>query len=438
MTTTKANTWRTVLIAVALAAIQACGGGGDSPREEAQAAASTPLPDFGPNMVSRWATIASATYFGIAPGTPGTPEEANPLWSSDFATVHLAMYDAAMAIARTHKPFAVVPAAPSQGASMDAAVMAAAHGVLRGLYPSRAAVYQPAYEAMVLQLPADDATTRGIALGSEVAGRMLALRANDGRAVVLAPFVPGTQPGDFRGTNPVARFVPYVKPFSIQSASQFRADGPSSLPSGTYAEDLAEVQALGRDDSTVRTAEQTLAARFHTEPPQLYWIRNLNHFATSQPTLAANARLAAMLWASVADTVVGCFESKYHYLFWRPASAIRLADTDGNDATVADKAWTPLGPVPNHPEYPAAHACIDGSVAEVLTQAFGTKKLSFTFNSLATGTTQTYASVQDMVEITSNARLWGGMHLRTSLVHGRVLGMQTTKWVLRHHFEPSE
>jgi len=348
------------------------------------------------------------------------------------------MYDAAMAIAHTYKPFAVAPSAPSQGASMDAAVMAAAHGVLQGLFPSRAAVYQPAYDTMLLQLPDDEARARGLALGREVASSVLALRANDGRSVALAPFVPGTQPGDFRGLNPVARFAPYVKPFSIQNAAQFRADGPSPLQSGTYAADLAEVQALGRSDSTLRSAEQTLAARFHTEPPQMYWLRNLNRFATSQPTLADNARLAAMLWVSVADTVVGCFESKYHYLFWRPASAITLADTDGNDATTADPTWTPLGPVPNHPEYPAAHACVDGSVAEVLTESFGTKKLSFAFDSLATGTSQTYASVADMVEQTSNARVWGGMHLRTSLVHGRVLGMQTTKWVLRHHFAASE
>ena len=439
MATTNMASLRILLTAGVLTLLQACGGGsdiGDSGRAEALSAASTTLPDYGPNMVSRWADIAGATYNGVVPGTPGTPEERNPLWSADYATVHVAMYDAAMAIARTHKPFAVTPTSAAEGASMDAAVMAAAHGVLQGLFPSRAAVYEPAYSAMLLQLPDDEASARGLALGREVASRVLALRANDGRAVALAPFVPGTEPGNFRGLNPVARFAPYIKPFAIEAASQFRADGPSPLQSSAYATNLAEVQALGRSDSTLRSAEQTLAARFHTEPPQMFWLRNLNRFATSQSTLSANARLAAMLWVSVSDSVIGCFESKYHYLSWRPASAITLADTDGNDATVADPTWKALGPVPNHPEYPAAHACVDSSVAEVLTESFGTKKLSFTFDSLATGTSQTYASVPDMQEITSNARIWGGMHLRTSLTHGQVLGMQTTKWVLRHNFEP--
>jgi len=434
---------RLVALATLLVLMQACGGGGDEPlaaaaRETADRAAPRPLPNHGPNMVSRWDVLAAQTY-NSAPGqTGGTPSEQRPLWSVDFATVHVAMYDAAMAIARTHRPFAVQPRVHARGASIDAAVMAAAHGVLQGLFPSRSAVYQPAYDAMLAQMPDDEARYRGLAIGREVAAAVLALRADDGRMVALAPFVPGTEPGQFRGANPVARFYPAMKPFAIRSGSQFRAPGPPALTSGTYAADFDEVRRFGRSDSAERSAEQTEVARSHTELPNVYWPRNFNQFLTSQPTVAANARLGAMIWVSMADTLLGCFESKYHHLFWRPASAITLADTDGNDATLPDPSWTPLGPVPNHPEYPAAHTCIAGAMSEVLTDTFGRRKLIFAFTSQVTGSTHTYPSIQAMADELREARIWGGMHFRSSLVDGAVLGKRTTKYVLRHHFEPRD
>jgi hypothetical protein len=144
----------------------------------------------------------------------------------------------------------------------------------------------------------------------------------------------------------------------------------------------------------------------------------------------------AMIWTGMADTLLGCWESKYHHLFWRPASAITLADSDGNDATFADTAWVPLGPVPNHPEYPAAHSCIAGTLSETLKQAFGTRKLSFSFNSMVTNTTHTWASLDEMADELREARIWGGMHFRTSLVDGSALGRQTARYVMRHAFEP--
>lgn len=422
----------------------ACGGGSgeaapaESSRESASAAAPTPLPNHGPNVVSLWNKIATDTYNIVGPIQATTPEEKRPLWPIDLATIHLAMYDAAMAVARTHKPYAIEPAAPTDGASIDAAVGAAAHGVLSALFPNRSAVYQSAYTAWLAQLPDDAARARGLAVGAEVAAGIVTLRANDGRSVQLPAFVPGTQAGDFRGSNPVTPFLPYVKPFVIRNAAQFRADGPAALGSDTYASDWQQTRDLGGVDSLLRTPQQTEVARSHTEFPNTYWPRNLRPFSTSQATVAEDARLMAMIWTSIADTLLGCFESKYHYLFWRPASAITLADTDGNAATVANTAWKPLGPVPNHPEYPAAHACIAGSLSETLHQAFGTRKLAFSFNSLATGTTHQYNSIDQMADELRTARIWGGMHFRTSLVHGSVLGMQTTKYVLRQQFGPRE
>lgn len=423
-----------------------CGGGAgtgeevqasaDTAREEASHFKPIALPDHGPNVVSLWSRVAMDTYNGPRSGPSTTPEDLRPLWPMDLATVHLAMYDAAMAIARTHKPYAIEPSAPSEGASIDAAVGAAAHGVLKVLFPTRASVFQAAYDSWLATLPDDVARARGLAIGAEVAAGIVALRANDGRAVVLPPFVPGTLPGDFRGVNPITPWFPYIKPFVIRHAAQFRAEGPPALSSRRYARELKEVYDLGGATSALRTAEQTEIARSHTELPNFYWPRNFGQFASSQPTVARNARLMAMIWTGMADTLLGCFESKYHHLFWRPASAITLADTDGNGATAADPAWLPLGPVPNHPEYPAAHTCIAGTIGETLREAFGTRKLAFSFNSTVTGSTHHYTSIDQMADELREARIWGGMHFRTSLEDGAMLGSQTARYVLRHAFAP--
>jgi hypothetical protein len=307
--------------------------------------------------------------------------------------------------------------------------------VLKALFPTRASVFQAAYDSWIATQPVDEARDRGLAVGAEVAAGIVALRANDGRSVLLPPFMPGTEPGDFRGVNPITPFFPYVKPFVIRHAAQFRAEGPPALTSKRYARDWREVRDWGGVVSALRTPQQAQAARSHTELPNTYWPRNFIQFSTSRATVADNARLAAMLWTGMADTLIGCFESKYHHRFWRPASAITLADTDGNDATLADPTWAPFGAVPNHPEYPAAHACIAGTLTETLHQAFGTRKLSFSFDSTVTGTTHTYHSLDELADELSEARIWGGMHFRTSLQDGEALGRQTARYVLQHAFE---
>lgn len=427
-------------LVLALAAMAGLWAGGLATAADAQAArqaAATPVANYGPNAVSFWDEIATNTI-NLPPSAAGTEAERLPVSSTDMATVHVAIYDAAMAIARTHEPFLAVPVAPAAGASTDAAVAAAAYGVLKGLFPSRTAQYEPQYYQALAAMPDGPAKVLGLALGTEVASLVLAARANDGRSVVLPPYVPGAGPGQFRGINPINRYLPYMKTFSITSAAQFRADGPPALDGTTYAADFNETRLYGALNSTVRSVEQTEAARFHTEPPPRFWPRNLRQFAMSQPTVAENARLMAMLYVSYADAASGCFESKYHYGFWRPYSAIALADTDGNAATQADAGWTPVVPTPNHPEYPAAHACVFGAIGEVLRDAFGTKKISFAFDTTAAGISAAgmvhhYLSTDDMVD-DSEARIWGGMHFRTSVVHGRVLGTKTAKWVAKHHF----
>jgi hypothetical protein len=415
------------VIALACGFLSACGGGGGD-------AAPVNLSVTGPNAISTWNEIAGATI-NQPPAATGTPEEKSPIYSVDLATMNIAMYDTLMAIAPTHKPFAIVAAAPAAGASQEAAVAAAAYTVLAGLYPARGASYQAAYDSQIGAIPDGDAKTRGIAVGQQVAAAVLALRANDGRSVALAAYVPGSGPGQFRGTNPVGRNNPYVKPFSLTSAAQFRAPGPPALNSETYAADVNETRALGSAASTTRTGEQTELARFATENPGLYWTRNTRSFAMTNASLGAQARLMAALWVSHADATIACFESKYHYQAWRPASAITLAATAGNPAIVADAAWTPVVPTPNHPEYPAAHSCTTGATLSAMRNFFGTSSVTYDVNSTVSGTTRHYTSTQALIDDMGTARIAGGMHFRTSTVDGAALGKNVADWVLSRHFQ---
>lgn len=418
-----------IALACATAFIAACGGGDDDE------VAPVTITVAGPNAVSQWNEIA-ATTINLPAAATGTPEEQRPNYSVDLATVHLAIYDAVMAIVGTHKPYAYAPASLSTGASQEAAVATAAYRVLLALFPARSASYQGAYDSYLATLPAGAAKDQGVDAGVAAAAAVVALRANDGRAVVLAPFVPGTAPGQFRGVNPVSRFAPYIKPFAVTSLAQFRAPGPPELTSATYAADVNETMALASATSTTRTAAQTEIARFHTEAPPIFWTRNLRNFAMTNRPLAEHARLLALLWVVQADAANTCFESKYNFLFWRPSSAITLADTDGNAATTVDAAWTPVVPTPNHPEYPAAHGCVSGSMMTALAGYYGTPQVTFDITSTVTGSTHSFTTTSAFVDEITLARIAGGMHFRTSTNDGAALGKNVAEWVLAHNFQP--
>ena len=412
--------WISMLGAVTLAA---CGGNSsDDPVGQPFAVQS-----YGANPVSVWNEIAFTTV--------GTTPAAN----ADLATVHLAMYDAIISIAGTHQPYAIRPTTSTAGlgaVAMQAAAIEAAYRVLKGVAPAGGASYETAHTNGLMALADGDEKTRGTAIGAEVAAGMLALRANDGRNVMLVPYVPGTGPGQFRGVNPVLRILPSIRPFATQSHAQFRAPGPLALGSVAYATDFNETKTMGAANSMQRTVEQTEVARFHIEPPGAFWARNLRQFATASPNLADNARLSAMIWTAYHDGVAGCFESKYHHNFWRPFSAITLADTDSNDATAVVATWTPVVPTPNHPEYPAAHGCASGAVMEAVRSFYGTKQLQFTFTSaVAITVPHTFDSTDNLIKEIKDARVWGGMHFRTSIEDGADLGKQVGYWIANKHFQ---
>ena len=390
---------------------------------------------YGENAVSVWDKIAADTI-NLPPASVGTPQERQPHYALEMATVHIAIYDAVIAIAGTHKPYAITPAASTAGASMETAAGAAAYGVLKGLFPARTATYQAPYDAFLAAVPDSEAKSRGVALGAEVARAILDMRVSDGRETPQNPYVPGNTPGKFRGINPALKFLVNVKPFTLTHGSQFRAGGPPAIGSIAYTKDFNETKAFGATTSPVRSAAQTEVARFHSEPPNRYWTRNLHPFATSQQNLADNARLMASIWVAHADALIACFESKYHFDFWRPTSAIQLAASQQDPATVADINWQPIVPTPNFPEYPAAHSCGAAATAEAIRSFYRTKHVIFKFDSTVPATVvHRFNTTDELVSEIQAARIHGGMHFRTATVDGATMGEAVAKWVAAHHFQ---
>lgn len=423
--------------------VAGCGGADTAQAPLAEAGAepqAKPLPPAR-NLVLEW-NEAATTTINRPNADSGTPEERQSIYSVDLASVHVAMYDAAAAVTGRYKPLILkvterrikgaveLEAVPRwEKASAEAAVATAAFGVLSGLFPSRDALYRPLYDDHMAGVSNGEARRLGILLGQQAAAAVLAARANDGRWTALPAFVPGTAPGQFRGPAIVGRSYPFVRPFVLSDAAQFRPAGPPAVTSAQYAADVAETRDLGGATSARRTPEQAVIARFHTEPPFTFWPRNLRRFLDEPRALDDQARLAALLWVAHADATIACFEAKYHFLSWRPFSAIQLADGDGNDATVGDPAWTSFMPTPPHPEYPAAHACVSATAAETLRLVSGAAPISFDFDSLASASSQHYDGVDALVEDVGTARIAGGMHFRSAVVDGAALGRNVTAWV---------
>ena len=358
----------------------------------------------------------------------------------DLAYVHVAIYDVVVALRGGYQPFAVTLESVSAGASVDSAIAAAAHRVLLTLFPLDQVYLDNRYSAALSAIPDGQAKSDGTLVGEEVATQLLASRAGDGWNAPVT-YTPGSGPGVWQPTAPTPPIAPWLagmRPFTFDSASQFRAEPPPSLGSAQWAEDYNEVQRLGSLTSGERTPAQTETGRFYGEHAGIQYARIFRNFADDRGlSLEDNARLFAALYVTSADAVIACFDSKYTYSFWRPITAIRAGDTDGNDATVGDPSWTPLLPTPNHPEYPSAHGCFTASIATALADFFGTKKVPITLTSALTNTARSFDSTDDMIHEIIDARVWAGIHYRTSVVHGAVIGRQVAHWVSKHYFLPT-
>ncbi|HEX9824948.1 MAG TPA: vanadium-dependent haloperoxidase [Actinomycetota bacterium] len=423
---------RTSVVALAVATLSA-----QAPVQQVVAAP-------GDNPVVHWNEIALDTI--MADGSRSTPSAA----SLYVAITQAAVYDAVMAIEGTNEPYAFTGyAAP--GASVDAAVAAAAHDVLSHYFPTqKASRLDPAYDAALADVPDGASETDGVSVGQRSALEIIARRAHDGRdALAPAPDAfDGTGPGEWRRTNPsgapVTPYVANVTPFLAESPDQFRPKGPHKLTSKRYAEEFERTRIYGGKADTAltdvqRDPAQDEVATFWTENTVRQYNRALRGLANERGlSTADSALLFAMTTIPAADAMITCWNTKYHYLAWRPITAIRLADTDGNPLTTADPAWEPLSLTANHPEYVSGHACLTGAISRGLEEFLGTKQIDLSITFVSSGVTvytHDFARVDDLRSEVEDARVYGGDHWTTGGTDGTGLGDDLAKWALKRYFE---
>ena len=397
--------------------------------------AAPPVP---PDAVLTWNTYA---VNAVRASTPTKVQTDGMVYMS---YTQAAVYDAVTKLAGRYETYHDFSVAVVPGASLQAAVAAAARTTLDYYLPDQAATVDAEYTAYVATLTGD--IPDGVAVGEAAANDIIAFRTGDGLNAAtpsygqIGPILPGQwqlQPGQAVQTPWLAT----MRPFLLEQASQFRADPPPSLTSRQYAKDLNETQAYGALNSTVRTPEQTAIAFF--------WVgNNINQYNQTMQNVVAQhgmdlvdaAHLFAMGEIVTTDAGIACFDSKFYYQFWRPITAIRNADKDGNPDTTADTGWQALLGVPGHPEYPSQHG-FTAAFSDTLAAALHTHHLDVTMpggqnGSTVLTTTQQFDTVNDIQDQVIDARVWLGFHFRNSVEQGEKLGNQVADWELDRYFQP--
>ncbi len=353
----------------------------------------------------------------------------------------LAMFDAVNAVLDgPYRPFASKPTSPP-GASAEAAAIAAAHIVALNEFPTQFVTINNAYNTSIAGIPGSpQAITDGIAVGEAAADEVLKTRVGDHRNdPELVGYTPGNGPGVWIPTpggtaNPQTPFLQFVTPFGYDDPTRFRPHAPPALDSRTYAVDYNEIKDLGRATETSRTAEQSATALFWSPSASALWTANVRSLASSMDLLTA-ARFEAIGIAAVTNALIACWDAKYTYMFWRPVTAIRAGDTDGNSETEPDPAWTPFIVTPSHPEYPAAHSTVGAAALGFYTVWFGTDQFLLAFKGNG-GAVRYYTSVNEIHAEEGNARVWGGMHWRNSTKVGTAVGSKVGKYTATHLLKP--
>jgi hypothetical protein len=385
--------------------------------------------------------------------------------SRTLAMVQGAVHDALNASTRRYAAY-YFEGPGDAGASPEATVAAAAHTVLVGVLPSfgtpaqkvaALAIAEDAYMASLSQGGDGVAKTKGVAVGRAAGAAMLALREHDG-ATKDTPYTPGTGPGRWRPhpnpdppDPPVATkelapgYAPallpgwgQVMPFTLLSAAQFWLPGPPALTSEAYARDFNEVKRLGGRENSARTAEQTEIARFWFEGIPA-WSRIARVVAQARGLDAwDSARLLALMHLAMADGYIAGFKVRYVYDFWRPVTAIREGDTDGNDATAGDPRWNSLQNTPAIPDYPSTMSLISGAAAPVLAGVLGTDQVAFSVTSGPPfkDITRAYTSFSQAARESTDSRIYAGIHFRTACEDGLVLGRQIGERAAAMYLQP--
>lgn len=443
----------TLLAATLVATLAAVAPTGAAPAKgvtgEAAAASLSAAP------VVYWSNEARRAIVPAGPGGVFGTDNYGNKFPGDAAVymgiVQAAVYDTALAFGGGYRPYAIDLTAPA-GASSEAAIATAAHHTLIGLQPelgltpAQQAILDGHYADYMAAIPDGTAKIDGIVVGEQAAAAVVALRQNDGRGATPVygqpPFVPPPAgPGVWTPSpGPVlGMVVAGIRPLALESASQFRPDPPVALASQDYAADFRQVKAVGSLNSTARTPEQTGIALFWTDHNVRQWNEGLLDLAAARDLdMLETARLLAMAHVSGGDALIGCFEAKFHYTFWRPVQAIRGAGTDGNPDTQPDPNWTPLRGTPNYPEYPSGHSCHTAAMAEAVQAYFGTNKVEFSLNSRITNSTREFGHLQEAVMEVMRARVWIGFHFRNADQVGANLGRHVSQYVANNYFQPVE
>jgi len=370
--------------------------------------------------------------------TPGA-QPATMHSTRSFAIMYAAIYDAVNAIDQGHKPYLVTLPDVPPNASQEAAAAAAAHEVLVALYPAFKASLDAALQQSLGQIADGKGKTQGIAIGLEVADRILALRSNDGANAAPVPYIFGTAPGDYQSTPP--NFPPqpqltqwsHVTPFALNRANQFRPGPPPKLTSDEYTDAFNEIESVGIENSTTATADEALTGRFWNGAIQNYW-NEIAQTASQTHNLrtADSARLFALLNLTLADGVIAFYDAKYTYNFWRPVTAIRAAATDNNPETLANPGWLPeVGKTAPDPSYPGAHAVLSAAAAEVLRSFFRRDHFDFDVTSeVLPGVVRSFPGFSAAAEEATLSRIFAGQHFRFDLTAGSRLGRDVADTVI--------
>jgi len=409
------------------------------------------------NPVQQWNTIAENTVV-----TSGAFQAEGFIY---MGYVSAAVYDAVVSIEGGYEPYGSAIAAYS-GASSDAAAVEAAYQTLVYYFPGQAATLNSFYTEALALIPEGWSKTAGQAVGLAAATNIINLRTGDGRLTPIgvtssfSTLLPG--PGVWRLTPsafapPQTPWLGSVRPFILQNADQFLPDPPPSLQSSEWVEAFNQIKTYGEATSSARTSEQTAVARFWSANVVRIYNRLARDVAEQQGLgLLQTARLTAMVNTVGADALISCLFAKYHYLFWRPVTAIDptavTADgfgsipgfDDGNPATVEQLGWRPLLATPNHPEYPAAHGTITSAIAEVFSTFLGTQQFNLDIHGFdANGAAgnldavQHFTTADDLRTQIVNARVWAGLHYRFSVLAGNTLGIKVADYDLQHAFQPT-
>ena len=389
------------------------------------------------NVITDWDEKAVAVV--MPPGPGGVTQQVYTAQRM-MGMVHAAMFDALNSIERRYRPYlAQLPADAATSKEAAAAAAAAAAAVLATIDAKTAGEMKTALGAYLASIPDGAAKSDGIKLGEAVAAKVLAARANDGFDAPDA-YRPRTAPGVYVPTAITAASMwPDLKPFAMAKGSQFRPNPPISLESKEWATDYNELKDYGGQNSAKRTAQQTETARFWlmAGPPAYHpFVREL--VTAKQMSVVDSARFMALVAVGLNDALIAVFDAKYHYNFWRPITAIRNGDIDGNSATDREATWQPIDNTPMHPEYPCAHCILSGSVAGVIKAALGSvdiPEIAITSRT-APGVTHRWTNMTAFAEEVANARIWAGFHYRFSTRVGTEMGLQIGEYIVKNVMQP--